>query len=112
MCGVLRAKLLNASEAAPSKLPRRRVGGLEGCDDGTELTVGDTGGDGRSLKDGVVVTDCIVAGRLEFLCETDGLSIAGESEGVIGEYVTNVAAAAAEGCAAKGSVTTKSMLAI
>ena len=46
---------------------------------------------------------------MEFLCETDGLSIAGESEGVIGEYVTNVAAAAAEGCAAKGSVTTKSM---
>jgi hypothetical protein len=58
-----------------------------------------------SVTDDEVAIDDIVVGRLEFRCETGGLSVIGAAVGVMGEYVTKADAADADGCAAKGSAT-------
>lgn len=106
MLGVLRAKVEIASEAATSRLPRRRVGGLAGWDGGAEV-VGEVGGVSASLREGVVDAadnDCIVCGLFELRRDSGGLEEAGDA--TTGEYVTNVlVVSVGVGCAANGSAT-------
>ena len=110
----MRANKDKASEAAPNRLPRLREGGLAGCDGGAEDSIGDIGGVGKSASevegDVVVIIDCAVRGRLEFLrvivvFVDKGPSGEAGGDEMTGEYVTNEAVAAADGCAANGSAT-------